>query len=163
MAVLRNLFAGVAWIIAEFGFTADDILSLRKYARFAIQKVSYLLHYLGVDGFKDVSFNLYVNGPYSVDLADTYYELARRYPDSIEEFAKGFKLDDNTLALVKWFMKKRYWWMEIATTILMIYKRHSNIDFNTLYILLRSAKPWVDIRTAALIYRDLKRVGLIPK
>jgi len=156
-----ELLRGVAWIIAEFGFTADDILSPRKYARFAVQKVAYLMHYMGVPGFRDVEFNLYLNGPYSPKLADIYYDLARRYPDEIYRFAGEFKLDRKYCEKVRWFMRKRYWWMEVATTMLMIYKRHPGIGFDTLYVLVRSAKPWVDPKTAYKVYSELKRAKLI--
>ena len=161
MAPRRDLFSGVSWIIVEFGFTADDILSMRKYARFAVQKVAYLLHYLGVKGFSTLEFNLYINGPYSPELADTYYALARDYPDKIYAFAREFHLEPGIRRIVEWFMKKRYWWMEIATTMLMIYSRHPGLSFENLYRLVKSAKPWIDRETAYRVYRDLKRIKLI--
>ncbi len=160
----RRLRYGVAWVIRRFGFNAEDILSPRKYARFAVQKVGYLLHYLGVPGFRELAFDLYINGPYSPGLADVYYELARRYPGRIRDFANKFSLNEKHLELVRWFMRKRYWWMEIATTMMMIHKRYQQdpgIDFETLYRLVRSAKPWVDKPLAWKVYVELKNKGLI--
>jgi len=156
----KDLFNGVAWIIVEFGFTPKDILSSRKYARFAVQKIAYLLHYLKVDGFRDLTFNLYINGPYSPELADIYFELARKYPDKIHYFARHFRLEPKIYTIVKWFMRKRYWWMEIATTILMIHKRYPYINVDTLYRLVKSAKPWVDREAFDKVYRSLERVRL---
>ncbi len=157
----RDLFNGVAWIIVEFRFTPKDILSIRKYARFAIQKVAYLLHYLGVDGFRSLMFNLYINGPYSPELADTYFELARKHPDRICDYARNFRLEPRIHYIVKWFMKKRYWWMEIATTILMIRKRYPRISIDALYRLVKSAKPWIDEETFNRVYRSLEREELL--
>ncbi len=52
--------------------------------RLRIQKSIYLLKVLGYQPFSNYSFGQYIRGPYSKELADKYYTLARELPNPAE-------------------------------------------------------------------------------
>jgi hypothetical protein len=57
------------------GHSAQSFSMQSKPGRFRIQKTVYLLKRMGYPAAKKYEFNIYLNGPYSPDLAATYYAL----------------------------------------------------------------------------------------
>ncbi len=74
-----------------------------------IQRVAYLLNYLGDEGF-GYSFSTYFRGPYSVDLAKSCSVFTDRPSGSLEREE-----------LVKWFFDHELDWLNAAVTIMMLH------------------------------------------
>ena len=86
--------------------------------RLKLQKYVYIAGFFGFrHGYK---YSMYIRGPYSVELADDYYELSRRSIPAEKEidFDKG-----NFIDFVK---NKDGTWLEIAATALSIRDRYKH-------------------------------------
>ena len=169
MSAPSGLRGALAWIIQLLKVRLVDIRDWQRYVvRFKIQKLAYLLKYLSVPGLEGVAFNLYVNGPYSPDLARAYYELAaeglteeelRSLAAGFEETALGARPEVKHVAEV--FARKPLWWMEIASTAMLLARRYGGLNEEALYRLVRSAKPWVTREEFGSVHACLKRLGLL--
>ncbi len=109
--------------------------------RMRLQKVAYLLQYIGEQGF-DYSFSTYFRGPYSVDLAKTSSLLT--------ETPSG-KLERSEEAL--WFFARELEWLNIATTIMMLEGDYRGRDGD----LFRAVKQYRE-RTTEEQFGDVLRV-----
>lgn len=94
----------------------DDRFLLQKYVFFA-QEMGFPTTY---------SYNVYVFGAYSPELAQDYYseDLDQRSPAG--EFMEGFRSGD-FLALID-SKSNEYRWLEIASTLVTFYKRYHYLD-----------------------------------
>ncbi|MEM4317991.1 MAG: hypothetical protein QW776_03115 [Candidatus Nitrosocaldus sp.] len=110
--------------------TNDDDTALAN--RIKIQKYVYLAKYFNIDlDFDYATYNMYLHGPYSPDLAEEYYRLAdegffESKPDNYDSI-----INNNTnLKIFIEFMKEDNrndaGWLEVASTALSFAKNHTN-------------------------------------
>ena len=124
------------WLIEFLKLDREELLRGEDpRCRLRIQKAAYLLKHLGVEPFAKYDFSLYINGPYSPELAREYFS------EKIEEEAP--EIDNDILELLEWFMNHGDKWLEIATSILMIRERYPDIGAEETLSILRLSKPWI--------------------
>ncbi len=83
--------------------------------RLKLQKYVFLLRRYGIDlGY---SYNYYIRGPYSPELADDYYNL----PNIEEEI----ELPEDFLKLIK---NKSERWLELASSLVMVFEKYPGIS-----------------------------------
>lgn len=125
-------------------------------SRLRLQKAAYLLKRMGVEPFTKYEFNIYLRGPYSPELAKEYYgELG-------EEKEKP-EITVEKLESLKWFVEHDEKWLEIASSILLIFEDYPDISYDELFSLLRMSKPWVTREKLDQIYRELEERSLVGK
>ena len=133
-------------------------------SRLRLQKYVYLARSFGFDF--DYNYNLYLRGPYSPDLAEDYFQLEeKRVELDLSIPADKF---DRFATLVK---GKDHRWLEIASTILFIWK--SNTNWRERY-----AEPLSDLKTFVIdrtsnikshagkpfikdVFEELEKAGLL--
>ncbi|GBE57040.1 hypothetical protein BMS3Bbin16_01255 [archaeon BMS3Bbin16] len=116
--------------------------------RLKLQKLVYLAdaYYRIKLGYGN-SYNMYIHGPYSPNLAEDYYKIDIITP------AETVNLTDEFTRLVK---GKSEEWLELAATALMIRKRYPEIDENHVIKLVRSGKPWAEEEVLKDIITELR-------
>ena len=83
--------------------------------RLKLQKYVFLLRRYGIDlGY---SYNYYIRGPYSPELADDYYNL----PDVEGEV----ELPEDFLKLIR---NKSERWLELASSLVMVFEKYPDIS-----------------------------------
>ncbi|GBE17519.1 hypothetical protein BMS3Abin16_00102 [archaeon BMS3Abin16] len=115
--------------------------------RLKLQKLVYLAEAQGIKLGYGNSYNMYIHGPYSPNLAEDYYKI-----DSVPH-VETVNLTDEFTRLVK---GKSEEWLELAATALMIRKRYPEIDENHIIKLVRSGKPWAEEETLRAILAELR-------
>ncbi len=84
--------------------------------RLRLQKLVYIAKVLGVPKL-EYSFNLYLHGPYSPELADDYYNLSENIEISEDE-VKAFLSNEAFCNLIELANGKDGTWLEIAATLI---------------------------------------------
>jgi len=83
--------------------------------RLKLQKYVFLLRRYGIDlGY---SYNYYIRGPYSPELADDYYNLP--------EVDGEIELPEDFLKLIK---NKSERWLELASSLVMVFEKYPRIS-----------------------------------
>jgi uncharacterized protein YwgA len=130
--------------------------------RLKTQKYVFLSQFFGWE--HGYSYNLYIRGPYSKELADDYYRVETEYEIvPFPEIAPAF-YENSFIALVK---DKGEEWLESATTLMSIYR------YNVKPSLEREAAAFALMRTKELksnihpqiihkAYQDLAHISLLP-
>jgi uncharacterized protein YwgA len=140
----------VAWLLEILGLSRDELKKEENFLkRFRVQKAAYLLKYLGVRPFTSYDFSLYIHGPYSPDLAREYYSEKGEEPQVL-------KIDNDVLELLNWFMNHDERWLEIATSILMIYERYPKIGSKEMLSILKLSKPGITREEFEKILSELR-------
>ncbi len=119
--------------------------------RLKVQKASLLLRHLGISPFRDYSFSLYIEGPYSPELARDIYDGK----------SLKFTADRTTVRRLKWFVNHDSRWLEVASSMIFILERYPDMSRKNVLSLLRLSKPWVTDEMFKEIYGDLLSEGLI--
>ena len=119
--------------------------------RLKVQKASLLLRHLGISPFRDYSFSLYIEGPYSPELARDIYDGK----------ALKFTADRTTVRRLKWFVNHDSRWLEVASSMLFILERYPDMSEKDVLSLLRLSKPWIADMEFKEIYHDLVSEGLV--
>jgi len=105
--------------------------------RFLLQKYVFLARLFGLDmGYR---FSLYLYGPYSSELADDYYEVAKKRGLALTPLPNTFERE-GFINLVK---DKDSTWLEIASSIILVKERYPNLSGEEAYNVLRFSKPWL--------------------
>jgi uncharacterized protein YwgA len=91
--------------------------------RIKLQKYVFIAKMLGWD-ISHYSYNIYMRGPYSPDLTVDYYELANHQIqlENYEQLLPRFDTDKFT----KTVEGKDIEWLEVATTLLSVYKNNKH-------------------------------------
>jgi len=162
MGDILKLLSFIGFLKSEAGFMFDvdrfeHRLMLQKYVYIAGRVFRLPLSY---------SYNMYLRGPYSASLAEDYYKLSEPIGiTSVEAYKKeltGF--DSKTfLDLIK---SKDAEWLEIAATILSLYRRYLwRYDVAKLEDLIMSTtcdiKSFLPKERIFSVFEDLRREGLI--
>jgi uncharacterized protein YwgA len=141
-------------LLNELGYAPRDITSDDAFNdRLRVQKAVFLLNYLGVAPFTGYRFSMYLRGPYSPQLAHDYYHLGDVEPEALP-------VDPRGRDLLAWFMGHENSWLEVASSILSIRRRHPQIDRAEIYPILRMSKPWVKDDLYQLVITHLDSKGL---
>jgi len=117
--------------------------------RFLLQKYVFLAKYLGLDLAYD--YSLYMYGPYSKELADDYYELARQKVLPEASLPPEFNAD----AFVSLVKDRDAKWLETAASILMVLEKYPGMSENEVYDILRMSKPWLTYESFEKVYKIL--------
>ena len=140
-----------SWKIIDRSRLLDDSDEAFEF-RLKVQKAAYLLRYLGISPFNNYSFGIYLYGPYSPDLAKDYYNGT----------PLEFTADKNIIQKLEWFVKHSdSRWLEVASSILYIYDRYSEMSKENVLSLLRLSKPWITDKLFESIHDDLLSKGLV--
>ncbi len=149
-----NRLASFIKFLEDEGILKFNISSF--WHRLKLQKYVYIAGFFGFrHGYK---YSMYIRGPYSVELADDYYELSRR--GTVVE--KEIEFDkENFIDFVK---NKDGTWLEIAATALSIMDRYkymaSGEELEDIIInLTERIKPFASKRSIKKIlttFRELK-------
>jgi len=119
MGDILKLLSFIEFLKSEAGFMFDvdrfeHRLMLQKYVYIAGRVFRLPLNY---------SYNMYLRGPYSPDLAEDYYKL----PESHEAYTGDYRKDltgfncEKFLDLIE---EKDAEWLEVGATILSVYNRY---------------------------------------
>lgn len=95
------------------GKTGRSFSMDNKPGRFAIQKTVYLLRKLGYAPAMKYIYNIYLNGPYSPDLAEVYYALN---DSGLQSVSPATDLPTKTIAIVAEALKGSPDFLEGLTT-----------------------------------------------
>jgi uncharacterized protein YwgA len=114
--------------------------------RLKMQKYVYIARCFGIR--MPYNYSLYIHGPYSPSLADDYY--------AVGNYQNNVPLDINE-KFVKLVKGKSEEWLELAATTIMVRKRYSEMNHNTLIDLVKTAKPWTDSSALRSIVATLER------
>jgi hypothetical protein len=160
MTELAELNSFIKILHDEMGFDFD---AGNFKDRFRLQKFVFLAKYFGWDN--SYSYNIYLRGPYSKELADHYYSFQ--------------KIENNTIPIVplKSFHKNEFftliknkynYWFEAASTIISLmenYKHSFHGNNLKIKVLTRVKELKDDIpeETINSAYNDLLTSGIIPK
>jgi len=143
----KSLLKGFVEALEREGVFRFDIN--RFDSRLKLQKYVYLGRYFSLPF--NYSYNLYIRGPYSPDLAKDYYSL-----DDVE--ASLVRLPRRFVELVR---GKNVEWLEYATTLLMISKRYPNIGDNLIIKLVKSSKPYAEENELREILDELRMFNIL--
>lgn len=143
--------ASIGWLMERLGVTARAIDGNFS-ARFRVQKAGFLLKHLGVKPFSDLSFGLYIHGPYSSTLAGWYYN-AKPGGDA--------NLAPNIVSNLDWFMANNDGWIELASAIIALKDTRAGIGDEDLPAALRVSKPWVTDPMVEKVLRELRSQKII--
>lgn len=155
LAILANF---IRLLIDRLGYKFNIEEEFEK--RFRLQKYVYLAKFFGIDlGY---SYNLYMHGPYSSDLADDYYELSRWgvLPSSEESLlTKGFRIDE----FIEFVKNRDDEWLEAATTLLDVWHANKEIgmDIDRLIEHVSSIKPHIKTSKIEAIAKELLKRNLL--
>ena len=159
-----NRLRALAWLLSNAGIDAWELAEDFE-ARVRVQKLVYLLRGV-VPEFGEYEFSLYIRGPYSPELADDYYKIINERID-IHSLASGYTPPrEATVLLEKLSGISDLRLLELAATILDVYRayKRSPIVELTLERLTRHPriiKPWADREQILRALRLLRRLGLI--
>ena len=95
------------------GKTGRSFSMADKPGRFTIQKTVYLLRKLGYAPALKYDYNIYLNGPYSPNLAEVYYALD---DNGLQSFSPATDLPPKTIAIVAEALKGTTDFLEGLTT-----------------------------------------------
>ncbi len=154
----------VAWIIRVAGIRSKDIESDLA-TRVKIQKLVFLMSHF-IQELKGFRFNLYIYGPYSPDLAEVYYELARNGDNAIEALASKYKPLKEIENILYNLSRLDNEILELMATAYDIYLSHRNIkliDLDEDFLVRRTkiVKPWASTITIRNAIRKLKELHII--
>jgi len=121
----------------------NNRLKLQKYV-FLARKYGFNLRY---------SYNLYIHGPYSPQLADDYYALGE---SAIEP--EKITLDEGFTKLIK---KKSEWWLELASTVVMVSERYRDMGDEMMIKLVRNSKPFASEGEVGDVILKLRKANVI--
>ncbi len=153
-----------AWVIKKLGYNSDDIINSNNLEnRLVIQKIIYFLRYVKNKNTRDEEFSLYIRGPYSKTLANICYVLAKdkNYESRISELSNKYEVNTEIEKIIDDFRNKDIWWMELANTIIMIYRRDISITKEELFTLVKSAEPWATKNTFGKVIKGLRQMNII--
>ena len=127
----------VAWLVDTLGINPNRLTQKAAFLdRLKVQKAAFLLHYLGKQPFAKYNFNLYVNGPYSSELASDYYKINQLSPVLVN-------LTSTEREKFDWYVHHDAVWLEVASTILLISSQYPKSNRNEVHSILKMSKPWV--------------------
>ncbi len=131
-----------------------DISSFRRRKR--IQKLVYLLKLKKeLANYLPFEYNMYFHGPYSSELADTYYNIDR---DGVEPI--NIEVDRSSMEYSKYIDKLSDRELELVTTLIELIRRYKTYDVEELTWLLKGIKPWYtrkDVEESLKIIEILKK------
>jgi Uncharacterized conserved protein len=139
-----------------FTFNKDDFDH-----RIMLQKYVFIAKFLGWN--HRYSYNIYLRGPYSPNLADDYYSLSDPTPfENYNDYLKDMDLDEFKNVI----NEKDIPWLEIGTAILSLYDRYCEVySGNDLenYLLEKTVDMKSSYENAFIegVLEDLKRYSLI--
>ncbi|MEM2587927.1 MAG: hypothetical protein QXV23_06470 [Candidatus Bathyarchaeia archaeon] len=122
--------------------------------RFLLQKYVFLAKYFGLDLGYD--YSLYIYGPYSRELADDYYELARQRVLSEAELPEGFDAE----GFIELVRGRDARWLEVAASILAVLEEYPDLSEEEIYGILRMSKPWLSREYFKEVYEVLREKRL---
>ena len=119
-------FSHIAAALNKIGsVTNKKIKANTKSDRIRLQKLVYLLKFLNYPATQNISFNLYLNGPYSRDLARWYYKSINTILD-FSNVPTATDIPDATLEFIKEADSNGTVFLEALTTFLDIKKAYKN-------------------------------------
>ena len=121
----------------------NNRLKLQKYV-FLARKYGFNLSY---------SYNLYIHGPYSPQLAEDYYTLGE---SAIEP--EKITMEEGFIKLIK---KKSDWWLELASTVVMISERYRDMGDEMMVKLVRNSKPFASESEVEEVISKLRKANTI--
>ncbi len=121
----------------------NNRLKLQKYV-FLARRYGFNLRY---------SYNLYIHGPYSPQLAEDYYALGA---SAIEP--EKITMDEGFTKLIK---KKSDWWLELASTVVMVSERHRDMRDEMMIKLVRNSKPFASEGEVEEVISKLRKANAI--
>ena len=121
----------------------NNRLKLQKYV-FLARKYGFNLGY---------SYNLYIHGPYSPQLADDYYALEE---SAIEP--EKITLDEGFIKLIR---KKSEWWLELASTVVTVSERYRDMRDEMMIKLVRNSKPFASKSEVEEVISKLRKANAI--
>ncbi|NIA09352.1 MAG: hypothetical protein GWP10_06400 [Nitrospiraceae bacterium] len=121
----------------------NNRLKLQKYV-FLARKYGFNLRY---------SYNLYIHGPYSPQLADDYYALGE---SAIEP--EKITMEEGFIKLIK---KKSDWWLELASTVVMVSERYTDMEDKTMIKLMRNSKPFASEDEIGDVISKLRKANVV--
>jgi len=143
------------WLLQLLEISPKRLVDERRFEeRLKVQKAVFLLRHLRVSPFTRYTFNMYLRGPYSPDLAREYYAPLTNKPVPPPQWSK--EKEDVLL----WFVSHESRWLEIASSILSVKERYPRITENEIYSILRLSKPWVSREEFGKIMRELEEKRL---
>lgn len=117
---IKRLSAFIKFLEEKVGFTFNLILFDN---RLKLQKYVYIGKLFGLS--LPYSYNIYLRGPYSPDLALDYYKMANTHSDTSDYYRELEGFDTNKfLDLVK---GQDADWLEVAATMLSISSRYRSV------------------------------------
>jgi hypothetical protein len=147
--VARAKGKGIAGALRTVALASGQSFSMRtKPGRFRIQKAVYLLKALDYPSAKRFEYNIYLNGPYSPELAQVYYAL------DDEGIARGPPAGDvpiSTLSVLSEALSKGEDFLEALTTVVDGLTREESVSLAMNWA--RSIKPHLDEST----WREVRR------
>ena len=130
----------------------DDVKDPERFdARFKVQKYVYLARFFGYD--TGHTFNLYMRGPYSPDLADDYYDATTADLDR----AEPARLDPRYVELLRAHRNDEEW-LEIASTVAMFHEDEPGLRGDELIGAVRRLKPWASEDYVSAVAQELDAV-----
>lgn len=140
----------------ESGYVSLDVLGEGHAGfenRFKIQKYVYLARYYGLD--MGYVFGMYIHGPYSSELANDYYELAK-IGSMAEEYLPDSFDENSYFTLIR---DKDTEWLEAAATLLSL-----NTRFNDKQVLLErvmNMKSHINPEKVVMTLEELNKRELV--
>lgn len=122
------------------------------YSRLRLQKYVYLAKFFGFE--HEYFYNLYLRGPYSSQLADDYYKLT-----DIDKWKELPEVGFNPERFIELVRGKDHNWLEIATTILFLWKMYKVPD----RVIERTwnIKSHIGIPYIKIVFNELKDANLL--
>jgi len=149
-----NVFINLLKSRIGFSFNIEDFDD-----RLKLQKYVFISKYFGFN--HDYSYNLYIRGPYSSDLANDYYDISNN------EINSNSSLEMNINSFSSLIKDKNIKWLESAATMLSLYFNYNSnytkknkIDSNRLIKETSTIKHRIDIDTIKTVYSDLDDYNL---
>jgi uncharacterized protein YwgA len=121
--------------------------------RLKLQKYVFLAKYYGVD--MHYNYNMYRHGPYSPELAEDYYVLAK-HSQLYDAKSKSLYIPDDFFNLIS---NKNVEWLEVASTLLSLHKYFA--DRESLLDRAANMKAHIPSETIDLVLTELERIKLI--
>ena len=154
----------LAWLLRYAGIDTRELMK-RFTTRVRVQKLVYLLRDI-VPEFRGYDFSLYIRGPYSPELADDYYRIIHEGMD-IDRLANSYKPPREAVELLRKLVDiEDIRMLELAATILDIYKAYTRnpvveLTQERLIRHLKIIKPWTKRGQILQALKLLEQLGLI--
>jgi len=145
----KSLLKGFVEALEREGVFRFDIEEFES--RLKLQKYVYLGRYFDLPFTLLYSYSLYIHGPYSPDLAKDYYSL-----DDVE--ASKVLLKPEFIELIR---GKNSWWLELASTIMMIASRYYDIKDEEIIELVKMTKLNASKKELKRILNELRKSGIL--